>query len=118
MSGMGPATVWLNKYLSNSWEILALLREARAPGEFRTLCTHPWARYPGLDHSDAFELEPNGWGEEGYVDYCLDVTRRHGVTLFLPGRNLLPILRARQRFEAAGVHVLAAADAATLELVN
>src|SRR3954467_2532310 len=99
---MQPATVWLNKYLSNSWEVLALLREASRPGEFRILCTHPYPHYPGRRFSDVFEQEPTGFGEDDYVVYCLDVARRHRVDLFLPGRNLLPLVRAHRRFESLG----------------
>lgn len=115
---MFPPVVWLNKYLSNTWEIMALLREVCTPDEFRILCSHPWARYPGGDHSDVFEQEPKGLGEEGYVNYCLDVVRRHGVRLFLPGRKLLPILRAREQFESPGARVLASADADTVALLG
>jgi hypothetical protein len=114
---MKPVTIWFNKYLSNTWEILAALREARLPEEFRVLCTHPNRRYPGQQHSDVFEREPWGLGQSEYVNYCLDVARRHEVDLFLPGRKLLAIVRARQRFEALGVRVLAAADADTLDLL-
>ena len=55
-------TVWVNKYLSNTWEILALLRKARRPAEFRLLCTHPRARYTGRRHCDLFEQERSCFG--------------------------------------------------------
>ena len=112
------ATVWINKYLSNTWEVLQLVRAASRPGEFRLLCTHPRALYPGREHCDLFEQEPDGLREDAYVDYCLDFARRHRVELFLPGRNVLPIARAAQRFEAAGMRVLATGDAPTIERLN
>jgi len=115
---MDAPMVWFNKYLSNTWEVLALLKEARASGDIRVLCTHPRDGYPGRHHADAFECEPDGLGEEAYVAYCLDVARRHGVRLFLPGRKVLPVVRAAGRFAALGTTVLAAGDAATLALVN
>ena len=115
---MKPPLVWFNKYLSNTWEILAVLRRERREGEFRIFCTHPWARYPGGRASDLFEREPSKLGESEYVDYCLDVVQRHEVDLFLPGRNLLPIVRSQARFEALGARVLAAGDAATVARIN
>ena len=111
-------TVWFNKYLSNTWEVLALLRAASKPGEFRVLCTHPKPGYPGQRYSDVFEREPEGLTEDAYVAYCLEVARRHRVDLFMPGRNLLAILRARAEFASVGVRVLAAADAKTVALIN
>jgi ATP-grasp domain-containing protein len=114
---MNPLTVWLNKNLENTWEVIRILCAARLPGELHVLCTHPNRNYPGRREADLFEQEPDGLASEAYVDYCLDVVRRHRVDLFVPGRNLLPIVRARSRFEALGARVLAAADAATLELL-
>src|SRR4051794_13543020 len=105
-----PPTIWLNKYLSNSWEVLALLRDGRRPDEFRLVCTHPHPGYAGSRSSDLFEPEPAGLNEAEYVDHCLNVARRHNVTLFLPGRNLAPIVRAKERFAASGTRILAAAD--------
>ena len=111
-------TVWFNKYLSNTWEVLALVRDVRRPGEFRILCTHPRPSYAGRRHADAFEREPEGLGDAAYVDYCLEVARRHAIQLFWPGRNLLAIVRARKRFEDRGVRILAAADTSTLALLQ
>src|SRR4051812_2719325 len=110
--------VWFNKYLSNTWEVLALLRTASKPNEFRVLCTHPRQHYAGQYHSDVFEREPDGLTEEVYVAYCLEIARRHRVDLFMPGRNVLPIVRARAAFASLGVRVLATAEAKTIALIN
>jgi hypothetical protein len=115
---MTPPVVWLNKYLSNTWEIVARLARERRPGEFRLLCTHPRPDYPARDHADIFEREPGGLRDAAYVDYCLSVARRHEVRLFLPGRKLLPVVRAAERFAALGTRVIAAGDAGTIALIN
>src|SRR4029079_12223182 len=62
--------------------------------------------------------EPDGLGAEEYVAHCLDVARRHEVSLFLPGRHVLPILRNRARFEALGVRVVTTADADGMMRLN
>jgi biotin carboxylase len=115
---INPPTVWFNKHLSNTWEVLALLRGARAAGEFRVLCTHPQKGYAGRLHADAFEQEPWGLGDDAYIAYCLDVARRHYVRLFFPGRKVVPVVRAAARFAALGTAVLAAGDGETLAQVN
>ncbi len=115
---MPPPTVWLNKYLGNTWEVLARLCRERRPDEFRLLGTHPRPRYPGRHAVDEFEVEPDGLPADEYVAHCLDVAARHAVTLFFPGRNVLPVVAARDRFAALGTTVCAAGDAATIRLVN
>src|SRR5262245_52352810 len=107
---MKPATVWFNKHLSNTWEILALLQESRRAEEFRIICTHPQSKYLGQRHCEVFEQEPTGLNEQAYVDYCLDFAQRQNVSLFWPCRKLLPIVQAQQRFARLGVRIMAAAD--------
>ncbi|QDU19466.1 ATP-grasp domain-containing protein [Urbifossiella limnaea] len=115
---MPAPAVWFNKYLANTGEVVARLRRDRRPGEFRVLVTHPSPRYRGRCHADHFELEPDGLAADRYVDYCLGFAERHGVALFFPGRNVLPVVAARDRFAAVGTRVCAAGDAATIRLVN
>ena len=115
---MPPPTVWFNKYLANTWEVLAGLCRDRRPGEFNVLGTHPRPGYRGRRHADLFEPEPDGLPVGQYVAHCLDVAARHGVTLFFPGRNVLPVVSARERFAAVGTRVCAAGGAAAIRLVN
>src|SRR5215203_6018630 len=99
---MPAPAVWFNKYLANTWEVAAALRADRRPDEFRVLVTHPRPTYPGGRHADAFEVEPDGLPADAYVEHCLGVAARHGVALFFPGRNVLPVVRAADRFAAVG----------------
>lgn len=115
---MPSPTVWFNKYLGNTWELLRSLREERRPDEFRVLCTHPRPTYRGSHYADEFEPEPDGLPADDYVAHCLEVAARHRITLFFPGRNLIPVLAARDRFAALGTRVLATGDADTVRLIN
>ncbi|MFO0799848.1 MAG: ATP-grasp domain-containing protein [Gemmataceae bacterium] len=115
---MPAPVVWFNKYLANTGEVVARLCRDRRPDEFRILVTHPSPRYRGRRHADHFEVEPDGLAADRYVDHCLEVAARRGATLFFPGRNVLPVAAARDRFAAAGTRLCVAGDAATIRLVN
>jgi hypothetical protein len=110
--------VFLNKGLASTSEILAIVRSARLPGEFRVLASHPRADFPGRHAADEFEIEPDGLDDDAYVAWCLDFVRRHGVTLFMPGRRVWAIVRARERFHALGAQIYAAGDTRTLALLD
>jgi biotin carboxylase len=115
---MPAPAAWFNKYLANTGEVVARLRRDRRPGEFRVLVTHPRSRYRGRHHADWFEVEPDGLTADQYVEFALDFATRHGVALFFPGRNVLPVVTARGRFAAVGTRVCATGDAAAIRLIN
>lgn len=111
-------TIWLNKNLSSAFNVIETLRAASQADPFRILCSHTNPDFPGLRVADAFEVEPRHLGEEKYLDYCLAFVRRHRVDVFIPGKNLGPIVKARRAFEDRGVRLVAAADADTLALLE
>lgn len=115
---MTPTTIWLNKNLSGVFNAIEAIRAADTAGAFHIFCTHTNPDAPALRVGDGAEVEPRGLSEAAYLDYCLDFARRHRVGLFVPGKGLAAIVRARGRFEAAGVRLLAAADADTLPLLE
>jgi len=115
---MRQATVWLNKGLSSTFDVVEMLRASQTGPEFRVLCSHTEADFPAGRVCDHFEVEPKRLSGTAYLDYCLDFIRRHGVDVFIPGKELQSIVRARGRFEALGTRLVAAGDADTLALVN
>ncbi len=115
---MKPPCVWFNKHLSNTFEVIALLTEARRAGEFRVICTHPRGSHADRLDCDIFAKEPIGLSDEDYVRFCLDFAQRHRVTVFFPGRKVRPIMHAAPRFRAIGVRLAAAADVDTLALMQ
>jgi len=115
---MRPITIWLNKNLSSMFNVIETLRGARRNETFRILASHTSADAPALRISDLAEVEPRGPGEASYLDFCEKVIRKHQVDVFIPGKMLREIVRARQRFEALGVRLVYAADAETLKLLE
>jgi carbamoylphosphate synthase large subunit len=117
MVSMSPPVVWVNKYLSNTWEVLARLLQDRRPGEFELVCSHPWPEYPGRRHADHFVVEPRGLSDAAYVQWCMQVVVIHKVRLFIPGRKLLAISEAAPQFAHHGVSLLTAASCETLKIL-
>src|SRR5688572_8455743 len=115
---MRHITVWLNKNLSSAFNIIESLRAAQAHETFRIVCSHTNADFPAFRISDAFEVEPRGPSEAAYLDYCADISRRHGVEVFIPGKMTRAIVGERHRFEELGVKLIHAADADTLKLLE
>src|SRR5688500_12989626 len=101
---MSRPTVWLNKNLSSTFDVIEILRAAaaRAEDQLRILASHTDPDSPVCRVCDHFEVEPKTRDEAAYVDFCLEFVRRHQIDVFLPGKHLRATVRARDRFEAAG----------------
>ncbi|WP_018499987.1 ATP-grasp domain-containing protein [Parafrankia discariae] len=69
------------------------------------LGSHQIPSTPFLQACDAVIDEPPGEGDE-FVEQALAACRRHGVDVFVPGRNMLDVAARVGEFEAAGVRVM------------
>src|SRR5262245_21926362 len=114
---MRPITVWLNKNIASTFNLVEILRAADCDGAFRFLCSHPNPYLPLKAVCDQFVVEPARLPDPAYVDYCLDFVKKHKVEVFIPGRGIRPIVAARQRFEELGVKLVTAADGPTLKVL-
>lgn len=111
-------TVWFNKNLSSTYQVIEILRREQRPDELRLVCTHTHPDSPVLGLADIGELEPTGLNDHDYLEYCLEFIRRHDVQVFVPGRHVSAISAATARFEQAGVKLLIAGEASTLHVLN
>lgn len=110
-------TVWVNKYLSNTGDVLQRLLHDRTAGEFRLIYSHPRRHTHGPRGADRFFGEPSGLGDAEYVQWCLQFAREHEIQLFLPGHRLLSIAAAKERFADAGTRLLTAASVDALRVL-
>jgi carbamoylphosphate synthase large subunit len=113
---MPRPTVWLNKGLSSTFDVVELLRAAG--DEFRVVCSHTDPDVPAARAGHAFEVEPKRLGEAAYLDYCVDFAKRHAVDVFFPGKMLSAIVRERARFADLGTRLVAAGEPEALKLVD
>lgn len=113
-----PVTVWFNKNLSSTGQVLEMIRQEARPDEFRFLATHSHPDSPTFRFADLSQLEPSGLSDEDYLAWCRDTIQRFDVQVFVPGKLLARIARDRATFETSGVRLLTAADAVTLELLD
>jgi hypothetical protein len=112
---MSSITLWLNRNIASSYNVLETIRESLRPGEdWRIVTSHPYRYSSVFRLSDHHEVEPAGLGDRQYIRYCLNFIRRNKVNVFLPGTKLRAVLRARRHFDALGVTIIAAADASTV----
>lgn len=112
--------VWFNKGFSSLHAALRLLRQG--PGNGTGAVTlfasgaHPQALVAlAADH---YLTEPAGLAMADYVDWCLDTCRQHAIDILVPSKAVQALVAQSARFAAQGTRVLAAADAATLALLD
>ncbi|MCI0377935.1 MAG: ATP-grasp domain-containing protein [Gemmataceae bacterium] len=127
---MRPVTVWFNKSLSSTYNLIETLRAAAASysprpwGEgsgvrgLHILCTHTNPDFPAFRISDANAIEPRGPTTDAYLDFCRDTVRKHAVDVLFLGKMQRQIVRARQHFHDLGVRLVYAAEADVLKLME
>lgn len=104
--------IWFNQTWRGTYQLIGLLRDGAAPRPLTVLGSHPIPSTPFLQACDAVLDEPAGEGEE-FVEQALAICLRHGVDVFVPGRNMVTAAEHAGRFAAAGVRLMcSSADAA------
>lgn len=102
---MPPLTLFFNESYRGTYQLIGLLRTGLAPRRLVVHGTHSVASTPFLQACDHASPEPAETGP-AFVAWALDYCRRHGVDVFIPGREMLAVARAETRFAAAGVRVM------------
>jgi hypothetical protein len=102
---MTAPLLWYNSGLSNTYDAVRLIREA-AGGALRVLASHVEPLAPVLAAADLALVEPGGTlSDADYVDWCLEVCRRHEVRLLIPSRRARALAAAGATFAAAGTRI-------------
>jgi hypothetical protein len=111
--------VWFNKAFSSIHGVLRQLRGGwkEVDGDLVILGSHSQSRFGPFVECDIVETEPALLGRE-YVEWCLDFCRRHGVDVFVPGKQRETIADYASEFSSAGVRLVIAGDGETLRLLE
>lgn len=112
-----PLTLLFNESYRGTFALIGLLRAGLAPRRLVVHGTHSVASTPFLQACDHASPEPEETGE-ALVDWMLDYCQRHGVDVVVPGREMLAVARAEERFTAAGVRVMVSPAAAVEVLAD
>ncbi len=110
--------IWFNKGLSNTFDVLTLIRAHDPQAELRLRASHTEPLAAIAQAADEFAVEPTALSEAEYVDWCLAQCLEHSIDLLVPHRQRLAIARQRQRFEAHGIALSLMGDAAIMALVE
>ncbi len=97
--------LWFNRTFATHAHTIALLRANPDGEQVWVLGSHTDPDSPVLGACDAVLAEPALSGP-AYLEWALDVCRRHRIEVFLPGRYLELVARHRDLFTAAGVGVV------------
>ncbi|MBX9940966.1 MAG: ATP-grasp domain-containing protein [Candidatus Obscuribacterales bacterium] len=114
-----PVKIWFNKSgLSNYAVIESIKASAQAGEEFYFIGSHSRGDFALRAICDKFVVEPDGLKGDEYVEWCLQFAIENGVQVFFPDRGVEGITAARERFAAAGVHLMVPTDSATLDIID
>jgi len=110
--------IWFNKTFSTIGAVFRQLKAGYPSGEVTIVCTHTHRTATAFLAADEAYLEPSELHGLDYIAWCLDFCREHRIDMFWPGKEAALACQNRERFESAGVKLMAAADHDTLTLLN
>lgn len=102
--------VWFNRTYATTWHVIRMLRAGLADRPLWVLGSHVDPDSPVLTACDERLLEPDLPVAE-YVEWALDVARRHRIDVLVPRQHLAALAAARGRFAPT---VLMCPDAETV----
>ena len=115
----GPIKTWFNKSGLSNFAVIESIKASAQPGEdFYFIGTHNRADFALSAICDQFAVEPEGLKGGDYAQWCLDFAVANGVQVFFPDRGVFDITAIRDRFTAAGVHLMVPTDAETLAAID
>jgi len=78
--------IWFNETWRGTYQFIGLLRAGARPRRLTVIGSHRLISTPFLQACDAVVDEPTTDGD-AHVDAALEICRRHGGDVFVPGRK-------------------------------
>lgn len=97
--------VWFNHWFSTVYRLIELMKEDERE-EIYVIGTNQQKNAVIQLACDEWYEEPVLYGDD-YIGYCLDFCREHGIEVFVPRKNMADISRNKEKFQEAGVRVMA-----------
>jgi carbamoylphosphate synthase large subunit len=110
--------IWFNKTFSTIGAVFRQLKAGYPNGEVTIVCTHTHRTATAFLAADEAYIEPSELHGLDYIVWCIEFCREHHIDVFWPGKEAALACKNREEFEAAGVHLMVAADHETLTLLN
>ena len=98
--------VYFNRCFTQTAEVIKQLQANDRGEKFEIYLSSYGANYYLESVSDYFEIEPKEYTIEEYVEYCYQFCLKHQIEVFIPRNLVSELVKASDRFEAAGIKVL------------
>lgn len=110
--------VWFNKTFSSVQNALRLIRQGDPDRAYTLVASSPNPHALVRLAADEFHQEPSGLAGDAYVEWCADFCRRHGIGIFVPGKDAAQLAEAADAFAAFGTRIMSSAPRAMLDLLH
>jgi len=98
--------IWFNRPFATTYWLIKMVKDNPDGVPVTVFATHPDLGSPVLLAADRVGGEPELSGTE-YVDWCFQYCVENKIDVFVPRMGIADIVREVERFESAGVRVLA-----------
>lgn len=110
--------VWFNKTFSSVHSALRLIRKADADGRYELVASSPNPHALVKTATHQFFDEPSKVAGGDYINWCENFCFRHGIDIFIPGKEAALLSDEHERFRAAGTQIMSCATRNNLDLIH
>lgn len=110
--------IWFTQGFGNLFNALADIRSADTQQVFSLLCSHPHPQFVGQASADVYLTEPATKDEKAYLDFVLEVVKKHNVKVIFPSRRQAFFNKHAETLKGLGVTVATVASTRMLNKID
>ncbi len=110
--------VWFNKTFSSVHSALSLIRKADTEGRYELVASSPNPHALVKTAAHQFFDEPSKVIGAEYIDWCEKFCVRHGIDIFIPGKEAALLSDAHERFRNAGTQIMSCTTRNNLDKIH